>query len=167
MKILVIIIAFLSLVNLKAQELFTVTGKTQIVSYHQGGVELPPFMMEPKALPNTMLYVVQYYGPNEKSVVVASFKSDINGNYEVKLPAGTYGFVQNKYEAGIGIYLPGMKETTEVKNDSLFVDEIRFEEIGYEDYRSLDHYEPFEVLNKDVEQINITHYQISICYTCP
>lgn len=99
--------------------------------------------------------------------MVSTIKSDEHGNYKVKLPAGTYGFVQDKSEVGRGVYLPGMKETTDVHPDSVFLEEINFSEIGYENYWSLDTYAPFEITNTDLNNVNITHYQISICYTCP
>ena len=149
--------------GISAQELFTVQGKIQQVSYSQGGMELPPEMYMPHALPNTKLYVVQFYGEEEKTTIVANIISDEHGNYEVKLPPGKYGFVQHKTEVGKGVYLPGWKTQNEQEFEEIMPDDG----YGHQNYWVLSTATPFEVVNQDLQNINLTHYDISICYMCP
>lgn len=159
MKTLLIILLSLFVLVVNAQKLFTVTGTVQMVSYHQGGIQILPSEMMPTPSKNVKLYVVEYLGPKEKSVVVGQIKSDENGKYEIKLPPGKYGFVLEKDEIRKGTFLPGMNNPKSK--------EIDFQEIGYQDYWELNTLQPFEVTNIDLSNINITHYMISVCYTCP
>ncbi|CAG5086700.1 hypothetical protein [Parvicella tangerina] len=165
MKTLLSLIVVLIGLGLHAQEVFTVTGKVQHISYYQGGAQLSDEMMSPKPLPNTKLYIVQYYGPKEKTKVVSSFTSDKNGNYEVKLPPGLYGFVLSKDEANTGIYLPGMKVTK--KDSTVNVNDLLNAGEAHQDYWILSTNGPFEVINKDLYNVDLTHYDVTICYMCP
>jgi len=165
MKTTIILLFALFSYTCTSQELFNVSGTIGLVSYHQGGVELPPVMMEPHPLVNTKLFVVQYYGPEEKTKIVATVISDEYGKYEVKLPPGKYGFVQHKSEVDKGIYLPGMKVKED--NDSTDVVEFIWTEVGHEDYWSLSTVGPFEVSSNDLIGVDITHFDVTICYTCP
>lgn len=152
--------------GISAQSLFTVSGKIQLVSYSQGGVELPPMEYMASPLPNTNLYVVQYLGKDEVSKVIAKVKSDENGNYEVKLPPGKYGFVEHKNEVGKGVYLPGWKAKT--GQDSTELEEvISLDYYVHEYYWVLSTGNPFEIINTDLQKIDITHYDLHICYLCP
>lgn len=149
--------------GLYAQDLFTVTGQIQLVSYYQGGMELPPEMMMPTPLAETKLYVVKYYGPSEKPKIITQVMSDENGKYEVTLPPGKYGFIQDKSEIENGTYLPGMKPSKADK------DKKEMPESGTttRDYWTLSSAGPFEVVNKDLYHVDITHYLVTICYLCP
>ncbi len=165
MKTILSLIAVLIGLGLYGQGVFTVSGKVQLVSYYQGGAPLPPEMMSPKPLPNTKLYVVQYYGAEEKTKVVSSITSDKNGDYEVKLPPGQYGFVLSKDEVNTGIYLPGMKVTK--KDSTVNVNDLLNAGEAHQDYWILSTNGPFEVVNKDLYNVDLTHYNVTICYMCP
>lgn len=147
----------------KAQELFTVSGTVQMVSYSQGGVELPPEEYMPHPLPNTQLYVVAFYGADEKSKIVTTLQSDQAGRFEIQLPPGKYGIIQHKSELGKGVFLPGMN----LQQDTMDKKELVFTGYDQQDYWVLSSNGPFEVVNMDLTQLNITHYNISICYMCP
>lgn len=159
MKTLLIIIIALFTFGMNAQDLYTVTGTVGLVSYSQGGMELPPSAMMPMPSKGVKLYVVQYFGPKEKSIVVGQIKSDEKGKYEIKLPPGKYGFVLDKSKIRKGTYLPEVEQTKD-RSDG-------FQDFGHQEYWELNTLQPFEVTNTDLSNINITHYSISICYTCP
>lgn len=160
MKTLFTFMIFLMFLGLNAQELYTVTGTIQMVSYSQGGMELPPSEMMPQPLPNKHLYVVQYFGTKEKSIIITKFTSDKNGNYEVQLPPGKYGFIQDKSELKRGVFLPGMNDNKSNEDEIL-------QDFAHHDYWELNTLQAFEVTNIDMSNVNLTHYSISICYTCP
>lgn len=163
MKTLITLLILFLFCSVKAQNLFTVNGSVLTVSYSQGGVELMPEEYMPHPLSNTTLFVVQYYGVTEKSKIITSFTSDEHGAYEIKLPPGKYGFVLNKKGLGGGVYLPGMN----VPEDTTDVKEILFTGVDQQDYWTLSTAGPFEVIDSDLDNIEITHYSISICYMCP
>lgn len=144
-----------------AQDLFTVSGKIQLVSYYQGGMELPPEMMMPSPLIGTKLYVIKYNSDDEKPKIISQVMSDKNGNYEVKLPPGKYGFIQNKSELVKGTYVPGENHSGNDKKEIL--------EYGTDtqDYWTLSTGGPFEVVNQDLYHVDLTHYLVTICYLCP
>lgn len=139
--------------------MFTVSGKIQQLSYSEGGMEIDPSELNPLPLGNTDLYVVQYLGIKEKSIIVTQISSDENGNYKVKLPPGNYGFVQDKSEIHRGTFLP--------QGDNYGKNLDLNDDFGYQDYWELNTLQPFQVDSTDISNINITHYSVSICYTCP
>lgn len=164
MKITITIILTLILWSVLGQEKYHVKGKMQMVSYHQGGVELPPEMMLPFPMNGQELYLVKYLGPDKVPTILEKVKCDETGTFQINLPSGQYGFIQNKEELSKGIYLPGMKSDT--NKDKLIEDEI-FSGIGYEKYWSFDSNGPFSVGENESNSVVITYYDISICYMCP
>lgn len=104
MKRLILLLAFFPLVS-AAQETasFVLKGTIQTVSYHLGGVAPMEDIFEPKPYPTT-IYIVEYIDSMTPSKYITELSSDFQGNFEIVLPAGNYGFVTT---AELNILQPG------------------------------------------------------------
>ena len=144
------------------QNLIKMEGKIQLVSYHQGGVELPDEYRMAKPCPNEKVILVKYNGANEYSTFVALIQSDSNGCFEIELQEGYYGFVAMNQKHQLnkvkGLYLP-IPPINKVQTD--------FSGVGTNDYWTINSAEAFEVKNGKTETMIFTHYDITVCYMCP
>ncbi len=145
---------------------YEVNGTIDLVSYSQGGVELMPEEYIPYPLTNFQMVVVQYNGEDKKPSVVGFIKTDSTGKFTTELPVGKYGFLltHDKRTFKPGQYLP----SSIGGNTANGILEIDINE-GYihQDYWLLSSNGPFEVIPDSSNTVNITHYDVSICYLCP
>jgi hypothetical protein len=99
MRKLFIVLLYLTIGNVKAQTLYTISGIiTQTASYCQGAApseELLNKLSSPKPLSNKTIYIKQISSNKFKGKIIAQFTSDSLGRFEIKLPAGDYCLVEN------------------------------------------------------------------------
>lgn len=161
MKNLILLCLLFLNISFAAQDTFLVTGKFQSISYHQGGVELTPDEMRPFPLSNKKLFVVKFMGNSKKSVIVQEVISNFKGEFEITLAPGKYGFIEFKSELRKGIFLP------EKSSQKYMAANKSGKDFSYQAYWELNTLQPFEVTNSPLTEITLTHYSVSICYTCP
>lgn len=146
-----------------AQNSNNVQVQLQYISYSQGGVELPPEMMEPHPLVNYELILVKYNGPQQKPTIISSVKSDKNGLISLRLEDGEYGFISSKDELRNGVYLPGKPEEIDTadKKEQLFTG------VETSDYWYFESGGPILINSTQLKSVVLTHYNVTICYLCP
>jgi hypothetical protein len=158
----ILLILLLLVISNFGQDLVKVKGEIQLVSYYQGGMELPEEYKKAKPNLNKSLIIVKYNGANEYSTYVTIITSDSNGHFEIELPKGKYGFVtinqKSKIKKQKGLYLPVIQKEP--------ITDISAGE-AISDYWSLNSGQPFEVGKNTKGKMIITHYHITICYLCP
>lgn len=137
------------------QDKSVLTGHVYLISYHQGGVELPPEEYMPR--PNqTTIYVVQLKDSLSRPKVVETVESDVNGFFEIQLEPGLYGFVTKEDLGNLrkGQVLPdGYSDRGEYN--------------ATHSYWSTDVQLPLKIEAGEECSISITHTSTSICYMCP
>ncbi len=145
-----------------SQESFLVKGEIRLVSYYQGGMELPEEQRSPKPNPNISVTIIKYNGPDEYSTIVNTVTSNENGDFEIMLPEGSYGFVLPNQIKDLkkhrGLFSPISKPREKEKE---------FTGVGTNDSWVLNANQPFVVGGETNTKFIITHYYITTCYTCP
>jgi hypothetical protein len=147
-----------------SQDTFKVKGEINLVSYYQGGMELPDEYRSPKPNPDIPVIIVKFNGVDKYSTYVTTITSDKDGKFEIDLPKGKYGYVtvdqkdQLKKEKGVFTPIPPKVNENEKQ---VFKDE------GVSDYWTINSYQPFEVSAESHQTMILTHYLITVCYTCP
>ena len=133
---------------------YQISGHFLETHFHQGGVEMPFDESLPIPVIGETLYIVSLKTENHKSNVIQEIKTDENGYFEVKVPAGWYGFSQKPKRLGPGQHLPeNWTEGDEFESRS--------------ESWSISTNGPVEVVDKNVSGITITRHKSSICMMCP
>ncbi len=82
----------------KAQTLYTISGTiTQTASYCQGAApseEMLNKLNTPTPLPNKTIYIKRIRNSKYKAKILAKFTTDSLGKFEIKLPRGSYCFIE-------------------------------------------------------------------------
>ena len=132
-----------------------VIGNAYLISYHQGGAELPQEYKMPQPYQVT-LYVVELKDSTAKPKFVQKIQTDVNGLFEVELDPGMYGFVtepdMKKLEKG-QVLPTGFSEVSEHEShNSSWTSNVEL---------------PLVLKEGESRRISITHSSTSVCYMCP
>lgn len=135
---------------------YKVSGTIMSLYIVQGGAE-EPYPPEAEPFPNCKLYLVKIESPDQIPVLIDSIQADLDGNFEIMLEKGTYGFVLGKDldSLSAGQYLPtdysrgyGMSETHSVGWD-------------------ISTRGPIVVEGEDILNLILTKVEAHICNSCP
>jgi len=137
-----------------------VQGKIMQTSKYQGGVE-DPFPPKPFPLSNYTLVIVQLTNTDSIPVQMGKITSDSLGNFEVFLPAGTYGLVRETDLPDLkpGQYLPSSEY-------SAYTEGIEYGE-SFSSHWVMSGFAPIEVNKAEITGVVITNNQMTYCNMCP
>lgn len=133
----------------------TISGTTEIVSYHQGGAMLADEYKLPKPY-KTELYVISFKDSLTIPKVVVKFETDDQGNFSISLPPGKYGFVTPEEIERLepGQLLP---KSTEIWSTHTYSSTGWYANINL----------PIELSGNPVKNVVLTYSSTSGCMTCP
>lgn len=155
MKLLGMLILLFVATNSFAQSdnIVALRGTISIVSYYQGGAELPYEEMMPRAY-KTSIWIVEYVDSLTPPKPLQQVESDSTGEFLVYLPPSKYGFVTNEELTNLQ---PGQILPTALREaDSYSVSQ---------QYWTSTINGPIEL--RDETYIDITYFNVGMCMECP
>lgn len=152
---IIVILLFPFAGNTQQTDLVLLAGNIEIISYHQGGAQLPYEFTLPKPYATTIA-IVEYLDSLTIPKFVKSVESDLNGQFEVYLPRGKYGFVTigDLNKLARGQVLPAAFNT-------------RDEHIYTNSYWYTEERLPLDLTQAESGMISLIYNNSSSCMDCP
>ncbi|MEZ4937304.1 MAG: hypothetical protein R2799_06890 [Crocinitomicaceae bacterium] len=134
---------------------YKMSGKIMYTTFHQGGAPREEVYPRPQyALSNYTIYVVEYFGPDQKPKLWDRITTDDKGFFSVEVKSGKFGFVLDYKIASNGQYVP---EGYQNRSDH---------------YMESSHWElsagkPIEINDRDITNVLLINHKSSVCMDCP
>ena len=140
-----------------AQNRYTISGKIEGTSFHQGGA-YQDYNPIPFVKPNFQLLLVRFIDGDSIPQIVKTITSDDEGNFSFKVAPGKYGFVGVNDSIVANQFLPA----SYYSSDDMFNSSSSSWE-----FSGLANQGPVVVSDHDIKGIIITNHQYSACGMCP